>query len=621
MQQNNVILSLENSYKIASIIQTYPNNYQVIIYPEESKRKVKLQSVLYTLKSTDLANFSKQIDDLSNSIDNQLLYELLDDNQLLTIEQLASLYFGDSFDEIEKTALLFKLSQDSIYYTNHCNGSFNKNTKEQVNKYQQEQAQALLELNTIEMYYQNIITNYNEYLANDTSPIITNNLNLPDIDIIKLLNNPDKDSLIYKAFHKAEVNLNTSLTHILYAIGLIKNIEEFFYNMFIKKTFRSGISYQTLGTYSVIPDLSTTLNRVFSIDDSTTNEIDDAFSVEYLNNGYKIGVHIAAPALDHSLARNVIDQIATIYYPGDKITMLGYDVIKAFSLDQGMVKPVVSLYFNIDLEYNVLDYETKIESLSISDNLRIEQLDTLWDDENNLIHPHTYAKELQILHKFAKVLEQIRGKANVNHDVDYNFSFINQKIKITPRKRGTPVDKLVSELMILANSTWGRILTNNLIPALYRSKQPNYPVITTMTPLSHIGLNVDYYTWASSPLRRGVDYINQAQLIALITQTEGLPKEYVFELAEIFDSQYSKYLEFQNKMERYWSLKYLLQEQVSIIKATFVYKSKAILDGVPITINLEGIMAIQPRNTSINIKIFNINLINLTFEFKVIKSD
>jgi len=47
-----------------------------------------------------------------------------------------------------------------------------------------------------------------------------------------------------------------------------------------------------------VPDLPTANVRAFSIDDATTTEIDDAFSVRELPNGhYEVGIHIAAPAL------------------------------------------------------------------------------------------------------------------------------------------------------------------------------------------------------------------------------------------------------------------------------------------------------------------------------------
>jgi exoribonuclease R len=71
----------------------------------------------------------------------------------------------------------------------------------------------------------------------------------------------------------------------------------------------------------------------------------------------------------------------------------------------------------------------------------------------------------------------------------------------------------VAELMIAANSTWGKALAEAGIPALYRA-QTGGKVRMTTAAAPHEGLGVDCYAWSSSPLRRYVDLVNQWQLIA-----------------------------------------------------------------------------------------------------------
>ena len=83
--------------------------------------------------------------------------------------------------------------------------------------------------------------------------------------------------------------------------------------------------------------------RAFSIDDSATTEIDDAFSVQPLGERVRIGIHIAAPAV--ALARgHAVDTIAksrmsTVYAPGLKYTMLPDDWIESLSLNEGRELP------------------------------------------------------------------------------------------------------------------------------------------------------------------------------------------------------------------------------------------------------------------------------------------
>lgn len=105
---------------------------------------------------------------------------------------------------------------------------------------------------------------------------------------------------------------------------------------------------------------------------------------------------------------------------------------------------------------------------------------------------------------------QALGRPRVN---DYNFSIDgdsadpeNCRVEISERKRGSPLDKLVSELMIVANSTWGGLLAEKGVPAIYRAQTGGKVRMTTL-PLPHDGLGVDQYAWSSPPLRRYVDLV------------------------------------------------------------------------------------------------------------------
>ena len=82
-----------------------------------------------------------------------------------------------------------------------------------------------------------------------------------------------------------------------------------------------------------------------------TTEIDDAFSVQRLPGGVRIGIHIAAPALGFApgsaLDAIARERLSTAYMPGRKFTMLPDDVVARFSLDHGGELPAVSLYVDV----------------------------------------------------------------------------------------------------------------------------------------------------------------------------------------------------------------------------------------------------------------------------------
>ena len=94
------------------------------------------------------------------------------------------------------------------------------------------------------------------------------------------------------------------------------------------------------------------------------------------------------------------------------------------------------------------------------------------------------------------------------------------RVRIVPRPRGSPLDKVVSELMIFVNSTWGKLLADARVAGLYRT-QANGKVKMSTRPGEHQGLGLAHYLWASSPLRRYSDLVNQRQLLAALAGDEA----------------------------------------------------------------------------------------------------
>src|SRR3546814_2103866 len=125
----------------------------------------------------------------------------------------------------------------------------------------------------------------------------------------------------------------------------------------------------------------------YSIDDSSTIEVDDAPSVsEQDGDCATIGIHIAAPVLAvtsdsylHKLARS---RMSTVYIPGLKIPMLPAELISAFSLDAGQAKPALSLYVKANIATGeLLSWETRLERINVRENLRHDTLDAVVTEE------------------------------------------------------------------------------------------------------------------------------------------------------------------------------------------------------------------------------------------------
>ncbi len=155
-------------------------------------------------------------------------------------------------------------------------------------------------------------------------------------------------------------------------------------------------------------------------------------------------------------------------------------------------------------------------------------------------------------------------------------------VNIVARERGAPMDKLVAELMIYANSTWGEMLQQGGFAGIYRA-QTGGKVFMTTEATPHQGLGVAQYAWSTSPLRRAVDLINQRQMIAMLNN-EPAPYEVadgkLQAIMREFELTYQSYNEFQARMERFWCLQYLIQENLTEVTATVWRENLVRIDGM-----------------------------------------
>ena len=231
-----------------------------------------------------------------------------------------------------------------------------------------------------------------------------------------------------------------------------------------------------------------------------------------------------------------------------------------------------------------------------------------------------------------------RGKPENFNRPDYNFKLSdpsgqepqgNEQVTITTRQRGAPLDLMVAEAMILANSTWGQWLAEHGVPGIYRSQAslaPGVKVRMGTKALPHAGLGVKSYAWSSSPLRRYTDLVNQWQIIACVKngRTAALvapfkPKDAeLFSIISAFDAAYSAYNVYQNGIERFWTLKYLQQNGITELVAAAFKDNLLRADGLPLVLPATGALGL-PRGAKVRIKLGEIDEITLDITGAVIE--
>ena len=567
----------------------------------DSGKRVKVKSAHILLKfdKPAPAELMAQAQAVADSMELELAWEFAPDDEF-GFADLARDYFSASAPLSEQAGALLALYQAPHYFRRAGKGRFKKASPEVL-----QQALAAIEKKKALLAQ---IADWATELGQGTCPEPIRE------QLYKILFKPDKNAPEYKAVVEASRATHTAPLELLQKAGAIDSSYQFHWKRFLFDNFPKGTAFPALDAPPAPQDLPLANVQAYSIDDSSTTEIDDALSLQGLGSGTVVlGIHIAAPGLA-IVPGSALDQVgrqrlSTVYMPGHKITMLPSDVVQIYTLDAGRANPAVSLYITLDeATLEITGTETKLERVPVSVNLRHDQLDHIVTEEwladptiqtENTPQPlQDLREQLSFLYILAKHLkaqrEVVRGKPENFNRPDYNFSLRSadgqerskgaepdgtEQVVITTRQRGAPLDLIVAEAAIVANSTWGNWMAELGVPGIYRSQAslaPGVKVRMGTRALPHAGIGVKSYAWATSPLRRYTDLVNQWQIIACARHgnTAALaapfkPKDAdLFAIISNFDTTYRAYSGYQQGMERFWTLQYLAQNAITELEVT-----------------------------------------------------
>ncbi len=597
----------DGDIKVGTVLSPGTASYQ-IESPHGRRTKVKASNVLLSFDAPPAAELLAGAQAYAAKLDADFIWQCAGPAEFGFVD-LAREYVGHEPDAVESAGLLLKLHSAPMYFYRRGKGRFQGAPEATLKA-----ALAGMEKRRLQL----------EKAAEYTALLVRGGFPeelRPMRD--ELLYKPDRSRIEAKAVDAACKETGLTAARLFERAGALPSSQDFHINRFLFEFFPTGTGFPQHAPPTLPEALPLAETPVYSLDDIGTSEIDDAFSVRRVSDDeLRIGVHIAAPALGFAPG-SAIDAIArerlsTVYMPGQKVTMLPPDVIESFSLDAGCERPAVSIYFNVCVaDMSIRGHHSRLERVKVAGNLRHADYAVL-----NEYLPEgrkaglEYEDELAILWRFANALEIKRGKASVNaNQIDYNFSVDGERISIVPRKRGAPLDKLVAELMILANSTWGGFLAERDVAALYRV-QSSGKVRMSVHGEAHDGLGVSCYAWMSSPLRRYVDLLNQWQLSASLAGRRApfvRNSDALLSALRAFEVVYAHYDEQQREMERYWCLRWLLQENVSLSPAVVVREGLVRLEGLPLAVRVPSLPDLE-SGTRVIVELGGIDLIDKSIE-------
>ena len=613
----NVLFEEDGAFRAGSVLADNVSSLQIEL-ASGKRSKVKAGNVLLRFAAPGPGELLERAESEAEGMDVDFLWEACGEAEF-GFEELAADYHGAKPDAVQAAAVLLRLHSAPIYFHRKGRGRFRKAPPDILQA-------ALAGLEKKRQQAAAIERMVGELKAGqlpaEFAPILP-----------QLIYKPDRNRGETKALEAACGETGKSAARLLFDCGALPSTHDYHLGRFLFEFFPEGKGGTGFGPFAapVEPaDLPLAAVQAFSVDDAHTTEIDDAFSVTPKpEGGWQVGIHIAAPGLgfgpDSDLGRITRERLSTVYMPGRKITMLPEEVVEHFTLAAGQTVPAVSLYLDVASDLRLLGHETRMERVPIVANLRHHDIEPVFNAATlaDGLGEFPYRDELKLLWEFAQVLEAGRGKpSDTGNRKDYNFIVDWEAdsgnaaepgkgfVTIAERERGSPLDTLVAELMIVANATWGAMLRDAGIPALYRVQTAGKVRMSTVAA-AHEGLGVECYAWSSSPLRRYCDLLNQWQLIALLRQEPPpFPPKSADLLAAMrdFELTYAAYAEFQRGMERYWCLRWLLQEGMGEALGHVLREALVRLETIPLVLRVPSLPEL-PRGARVSLDIEGIDLL------------
>lgn len=598
--------------------------------PSGRRSKIRAAHVLFEFDSPSAAELMEQAQIQQQAFDIPFLWECAPQEDLDATD-FAQEYFGEPPTAIQKAALIMALHSAPAYFHRRGKGRYRPAPPDILKA-----ALAAIEKKEAQARQQQA------WVAKMTTGELPEEL--ADVAPTFLIK-PDKNSLEWKAFDAASKACQLSHEAMLLKLGIWPHPLALHRHRFLASYFPDGTGFRDYAFKPVIPDLPQTDAVAYSLDDSNTTEIDDALSVTHIDDDrVRVGVHIAVPALaigrDTDLDRIARRRMATVYMPGDKIPMLPDEVIQYFSLVAGSWRPALSLYIDMALSSGeILGQETRLESVRVKKNLHHTDFDpkldaAMLEDASQPIEHGDWLRPLwQVSRHLSRQRDEVRGRSESTDRVDFMFALDGDPddpdatVRLIPRQRNAPLDLLVAEFMILANNMWGGLLDQMGLPGIYRSSQVGRVRMTTHA-LPHDTIGVPQYIWSTSPLRRYVDLVNQQQLVAAAQHGVSArlaapfpPRDpELFAITSGFDTQYSAWRDHQNTLERYWTLRWIKQQNLSSAQAVVIRDKLFRLLDAPIVTRI-GNAPELPRGQQVTLDILATDELSLELECRLASDD
>jgi exoribonuclease-2 len=526
--------------------------------------------------------------ELLSQVDIKELWEVLNAEQVwIDLATMTEFCFPDSPGGDHESAVLRAFFDDKLYFKFKLDRFF-PNSEEQIarlifQRQEEERRKRIIDLGG----------DWLMSLMNSTAP--PDEVSETDAgeftEILKsyfLFGNESKDHTLAKAMiRKAGLDMSTGLFPLLVKldvfdedenIGLLRfDIPTVFSAEILNSADQLAASYQGHSGDEVREDL--TALPLMTIDGQSTQDFDDALSIEKVGDQFRLGIHIVD--VGHFVHKgDIIDQEAlargsSIYMPDQKISMLPASLAEGLcSLKAGEIRPAISTMVNLNPSLDIIDYEILPSLINVKHQLTYYDVNQTADQN----------QEVLILREIAEKFHQQRldaGAVQITVPEINVWLAADRAITVNRINRESPGRMLVAELMIMANWLMAKYLAENKTPAVFRSQPaPRERLykgddgtlyqnwmqrrflsrfVLGSNPEKHSGLGLEAYVTATSPIRRYFDLVAQRQIRAVLGLEQPYTSGEIDRIIQLLELPMGNVARTQLGRHRYWLLKYLEQ--------------------------------------------------------------
>jgi exoribonuclease-2 len=553
------------------------------------KDKARLDLAMGRDKMVDaLKGVANKRKELLSQVDIKELWEVLNAEQVwIDLATMTEFCFPDSPGGDHESAVLRAFFDDKLYFKFKLDRFF-PNSEEQIarlifQRQEEERRKRIIDLGG----------DWLMSLMNSTAP--PDEVSETDAgeftEILKsyfLFGNESKDHTLAKAMiRKAGLDMSTGLFPLLVKldvfdedenIGLLRfDIPTVFSAEILNSADQLAASYQGHSGDEVREDL--TALPLMTIDGQSTQDFDDALSIEKVGDQFRLGIHIVD--VGHFVHKgDIIDQEAlargsSIYMPDQKISMLPASLAEGLcSLKAGEIRPAISTMVNLNPSLDIIDYEILPSLINVKHQLTYYDVNQTADQN----------QEVLILREIAEKFHQQRldaGAVQITVPEINVWLAADRAITVNRINRESPGRMLVAELMIMANWLMAKYLAENKTPAVFRSQPaPRERLykgddgtlyqnwmqrrflsrfVLGSNPEKHSGLGLEAYVTATSPIRRYFDLVAQRQIRAVLGLEQPYTSGEIDRIIQLLELPMGNVARTQLGRHRYWLLKYLEQ--------------------------------------------------------------